>query len=363
MAREKKPIELRPVEEAPVADADVIRLRSDPKVLRVLPERVEMRPPADVRLELSDDPRRSHEPGVETLIETEIAPVISDEVRWGEEVKHRTPLPWGWFVLLGLILLGALGWSLNYVIQADHGVKGVQQQVSQTAAGTEATDREIALSIGVMEQTVRKFCEARSLEELLPLVRQPVRVRPLMEKFYAETPVQPLGFKRTKDFQGTTLGTVNSFWAFKVVVGNGRTKLLLVEEDNGAFRVDWETAVTYQPMPWDRYAAERPQGTTMDFRVKVQEDNFFSHEFADTGRWSSFRLTTPSGEETLFGYAPKGGAVETLLREVINNNAGKPPSVILRLVLPAGLLSRRGVMIEKVLSTRWIYLVPPDDEA
>lgn len=361
MARERKPIELRAVEESPVQDHDIVRLGVDPKALRVIPERVEVRPPADARLELGEDPRRSHEPGVDTLIEAELAGRPLEEPRWIEEVRVRPAVPWGWFALLGLALSGAIGWSLNHVIQADRGVKEVHQMVSKNVAGIEAGDREIAHSIEVMERTVRKFCEARSIAELLPLVRHPERVRPLMEKFYAETPLEPLGFQKIKDFQGAPMGTSNSFWVFKVVLGSGRSRPLLVEEEKGSPRVDWETAVTYQPMDWDRYAEMRPKGTTMDFRVKVEMDHFFSHEFADAGQWSSFRLTTPKGAETLFGYAAKGGAVDTLLRETLKNNAEQPVSVVLRLGLPPGLLSRRGVIIEKVLSTRWIYVVPPED--
>ena len=363
MAREKKPIELRPVAEAPVDEADVVLLRTDPKSLRVLPERGDPRPRAEARLEVGDDARRSHEPGVETLLAAELASMGGEEPRWIEEVAVvHAPIPWGWFVLLGLLLAGAVGWSLNYVIRADSQVKGLQLQVAQTVIGAEALDREIERSIERMEQTVRKFCEARTLDELMPLVRHPARVGPLMKAYYEETPLQPIGFRRIKDFQGAPLGTLNSFWAYKVVAGNGRTRVLMVEEENGEFRVDWETAMTYQPMKWDRYAAERPAGTTLDFRVNVEEDNFFSHEFADAERWRSFRLTTPGCEETLFGYAARGSVAETMLVELLKANPGKPAPVVLRLGLPVGLLSRRGVIIEKVMSTRWIYVTPPDSD-
>jgi hypothetical protein len=365
MAREKKPIELRPVEETPVAEADIVRLGGDPTVLRVIPERADLRPPPDARLELPDlesaEPLRTHEPGVESLLEAELASMTTDEVHWGKEARERPPFPWGWFVLLGLVLAGAIGWSLNYVIQAGRDLKQGQQSAFQSLVGTEAVDRDIVRSLAIMEATVRKFCEARSIDEMLPVVRHPERIRPLMEKYYAETPLRPLGFVRRKDFQGATFGTITSFWVYKVVVGDGRTKVLLVEQvSNEVYRVDWETAVTYQPMAWDRYTAERPAGTTLDFRVQVHEDHFFSHEFADEHRWSSYRLTTPTGADTLFGYVPKGSLVEAVLRESLKATPGKPGNLILRLRLPEGLLSRRGVVIEKVLSARWIFVVPPE---
>ena len=346
-------------------EADIVRLGGDPTVLRVIPERVERRPPPDARLELPNlegaEPLRTHEPGVEALLDAELASLVTDEVHWGKEVRERPPFPWGWFALLGLVLAGATGWSLNYVIQAGREVQQGQQAALQSMVGTEAVDREIVRSLALMEATVRRYCEAGSIDEMLPVVRHPERVRPLMEEYYAKTPLRPLGFMRRKDFQGATFGTITSFWVFKVVAGDGRTKVLLVEQESAeVYRVDWETAVTYQPMDWDRYAAERPAGTTMDFRVQLQEDHFFSHEFADENRWSSYRLTTPTGEDTLFGYAPKGSLVEAVIRESLKATPGKPGALILRLRLPEGLLSRRGVVIEKVLSARWIYVVPPE---
>jgi hypothetical protein len=149
------------------------------------------------------------------------------------------------------------------------------------------------------------------------------------------------------------------------VLGDGKTKSLLVEQDGvDTFRVDWETAVIYQPMPWDAYALERPAGTTLDFRVFVEEDHFFSHEFANPELWTSFRLTAPGAEETLWGYAPKGSLLEATLRGALatNPNPTKPVSMLLRLGLPTGLSSRRGVIIEKVVSNRWLLLDPPATE-
>jgi hypothetical protein len=365
MARERKPIELKPVAETPVAEADIVRLGVDPTVLRVIPERVDHRPPPDARLEVPDfegaETLRSFEPGVEVLLDAEVANVITDEVDWGKVKVERTPVPWGWFVVLGLVLTGAVAWSVVHVLRAEREVKEVQEQVSQNVADSEAADREIARSLEIMEETVRKFCEARSINELAPLVRHAARVRPLMEAHYAKTPLRPLGFVRVKDLQPADFGSVNSFWVIKVVRADGRAKPLLVEQESATdFRVDWETAVTYQPLNWDRYAVEWPPGTSLDFRVQVEADHFFSHEFADEARWSSFRLTTPGGEETLFGYAEKNSMVEIQLRDAIKNNSGKPVAMILRLGLPAGLKSRRGLVIEKVLSKQWLYVEPPN---
>lgn len=368
MAREKKPIELKPVEEDPIRVEEIVRLERDTTVVKVVHERVVVRPAAEARLEVPDlsgaEARRTHEPGVEVLMEGEGAVAFSEETVWGGEDIARRPLPWGWFALLGLVLLGAVAWSVTRLIGAKEGMTEVKDLAESKITESEATDREIEESLKYLDQAVKGFCNAKSVAEMVRWVRHPERVRPLMERHYAAHPLRPPGYVRQKDFQGAMLGTANNFWVVKVVTADGKTKPLLVEQEGDRdYRVDWETAVTYQPMDWDEYALDRPKGTTLDFRVHVAEDHFFSHEFADAERWASFRLTAPGAAETLWGYAAKGSEAEMILKQALANHQDprKPLAVILRLGLPEGLNSRRGVIIEQVLSTRWIFVESPED--
>jgi hypothetical protein len=367
MARDKKPIELRPVEEAPLREEEVVRLEKDQVVVRLVQERVDVRPKPEARLEVPDvsdaESKRTHEPGVEVLMDAEAVEITTDEHAWGESEAKRAPLPWGWFALLGLVLVGAVVWSVIRMMDAHEKVESVKQRVEADMSGAVLADSQLQASFDRMEAVVKGFCQAATVDELARWVRHPARVRPLMERFYAAEPLKPIGYQRQKDFQGAMLGARNNFWLVKVVTGSGRTKALLVEEgDDGSFGVDWETAVVYQPMPWDKYAQDRPRGTRLDFRVHVAADNFFSHEFANADQWSCFQLNVPGAEETLWGYAAKGSEAEAILTETLKRNPepNKPVAVALRLELPEGLKSRRGVIIERVLSTRWLFIESPD---
>ena len=360
MAREKKPIELRPVDEVPVEDGEVVRLGSDPTRVRVVPEVVVERPRADARLAVAEETLRTHEPGVESLVEAAVVMETQESV-WGREREREAPVPWGWFVVLGLVLAGAVVWSLGQVIQGNREVKGEQLQASMYLEDVAALERRLSRSLDVLEQVVRQFCEATSVEEMLPVVRQPERVKPLMEAYYRAHPMVPLGFERQGDFQGTGLGTDTTFWRLRVEVAGGKRMVLIIEQEGeDGYRIDWETAVTYQPMEWDRYVLERPAGTVMDFRVHVMQDVLYSHEYADSGKWRAYRLTTPAGVETLFGYAEKGGEVDRQLMKVLDEQRGRPAAFILRLELPEGLASPRGVTIRKILGSGWIHVEPPD---
>lgn len=368
MARERKPIELRPVEEAPIREEEIVRLEKDAVVVKVVQERVETRPAPEARLEVPDhseaETKRTHEPGVEVLIEGEAVAAVADENAWGTTEATKNPLPWGWFALLGGVLAGAIVWSVSRMVEGKNQVEGVRQMADAKATSVEESDDKIAAEIDRMTLVVRRFCEATSVEEMVRWVRHPDRVRPLMERYYAANPLQPLGYRRQKDLQGAMLGAANNFWVVKVETSSGKTKPLLVEEGKGGtFGVDWETAVVYQPMPWDEYARTRPKGSRLDFRVHVARDNLFSHEFANSDQWSCYRLNVPGSEETLWGYVPKGGQRDTILASLLDRNPdpNKAVAVVLRLSLPEQLTARRGVIIDQVLSSRWLFVESPED--
>ncbi|RYD37234.1 MAG: hypothetical protein EOP85_17745, partial [Verrucomicrobiaceae bacterium] len=59
-----------------------------------------------------DRETRTHQPGIEALIEN--GPANPDELEqvWGSASTRERNIPWGWFVLIGLILAGAAIWSL-----------------------------------------------------------------------------------------------------------------------------------------------------------------------------------------------------------------------------------------------------------
>ena len=158
-----------------------------------------------------------------------------------------------------------------------------------------------------------------------------------------------------------TLDTNTNFWLAVVELDNRKNQNLLVEiPPSGEPLIDWETLVCYQPMDWNAFARERPINTSFDFRVYLEADNFYSHEFADSKKWMCFRLTAIGAEESVFGYTKVGDAVTRDIVEQLNKNNGRPCSLILRISIPEGLQSRSGAVIEKLISPRWLYLAPPD---
>jgi hypothetical protein len=154
-----------------------------------------------------------------------------------------------------------------------------------------------------------------------------------------------------------------SFWRARIRTVSGRTvEVYLEEQPDGSVKIGWETLVGYQPMAWDDYIRSRSAGS-LDFRITAQPDTFYSHEFADSNRWVCYRLTAPQGEEVAYGYVERGHPTAVFLENFFRENGGRPAQLILRLNTPAGLNSPRGLVIEEVLSTGWLYFQNPDGGA
>ncbi len=366
MAREEIRFGLRPVDEAAERKVPILRPKRDKNVPQEIPVRLSLPEDAKVsqRLEVpvrEDFESRTHQPGIEALIETEPANPDFMEHEWGRNSTYRKAIPWGWFVLIGLILGGGIIWSLSGVKESDMQADKIRVETQSLVGNDAKEEQEAAQLIDGMDAIIRKFFDTTRIEDLTKLVRHPQRVRPLMDRYYGEKPIPLNRVVRTNLFQPVTLDNRSNFWMATVELADHDTRNLVLEIlDSGEPRVDWETLVCYQPMKWDTFATVRPAGFSLDFRVYLEPDTFFSHEFADSSRWNCFRLTALESDETLFGYAKVDAEVAESLATLVRQNNGRKTSVILRLSIPQGLQSRRGVVIEKLLSPRWLYLDPPE---
>ena len=364
MDREEKRFELIPEDEV---KPPVIWLGSEgslppPDPVRLIPSN----PPltANRRQELptrEDFESRTHQPGVEVLIDQ--APQNPDllEKAWGESSARQRGFAWGWFALIGLLLAGGVVWSLNRVKKSDSRAEKIRVATRSVLGSQMEEELEAARLIDRIDGVTRKFFAATSMAEMARLIRHPDRVRPMMEAYYQAQPVSPSRVLRTRQLKPLTFDNRADFWMAAVELADRSTRNLIVEIlPDGEPRIDWETLVCYQPMAWDRYATERPEGTSLDFRVHVERDNFHSHEFADSSQWQSFRLTALHSEATLFGYARTDSEVAAAILSLVEKNQGHRASVILRLVIPQGVQSRSGVVIEKLVSPRWLYREAPE---
>lgn len=367
MSRQRKAPELIPVDEDAEKEQSTRYIRLDPgqnpsdeqKVVKLEATR---EPTQKLAVPVREETEtRSNEPGIDSLIEGDLATLAGLESAWGQAAAERRPLPWAWFALISIALVGGALWSLRNVIFAKETLDVIRIE-TESILETEETSIENAKTlIQRIESSLTTFCMAPDLDAMARLVRHPDRVRPLMDDYYARHPYKPLGAASIETLRPLTLATRGDFWAATLRLENGTKRNFIVqvnEEQTGL--VDWETAVNYQPMEWDDYARKRPVGSAMDFRVYLEPDLLYSHEFRDSAQWDCYMLTALDSEEVLFGYVQSDSPTAELLRIWFERMPSERASMILRLSIPEGLTSPRGVVIEHALSVRWIYIASPD---
>ncbi len=378
MARDEKPPQLRPVDDEPERQVPVIRL-SDRETLRVptdtrplrlgpVPVPIDEKPEEGVSRRLSVPSKdevelRTHQPDIDVLIESDALNPELLEQGWGEVSGRRHPIPWGWFALIGIAIIGAVIWSATRVKKADSTADLIRKVTRTTIVDDQQEDIKAARQIESIESAIRGFFKAESVDSLSRWVRHRDRVVPLMRDYHANHAVSGGLFKSIRVLQPLTMDRRGEFWVASVALTDGLTRNLIIEvPETGDPKVDWETYVCHQPKPWDEYVTSGPAGTSLDFRVYAERDNFNSHEFSDPAKWTSFRLTALDAEETLFGYTRAGGREERTLADLLAKSGGAPVSVIVRLMIPEGILARRSAVIEKVINNRWLYMDSPPQE-
>ncbi|MEP4078495.1 hypothetical protein [Haloferula sp.] len=350
-------------EEGPTED--VLRLgkkgeEHEPVEKVLLPPRPE---PAQ-RLEqvggVEDFDRRSVEPDIDSILSLGEGDEEEDRVEWTATGESK-PVPHGWFVLIFLLIAGMATISTMLILDSsDSDGEVAKKAAAERLEEHEAKDEEAFELVESIESNLKRYIAAGSVEDLLPLVRDPERVRPLMEDWYARSPIESRVFEGLGVFQPLDLEG-RLFWLTTCMVEGEEPETILMEQtEDGRVFVDWESQVCYQPIPWDEYVEKRPERENLAFRVYLQPDKggFFSHEFRDEDLWSVYRLTTKNSYEYLFGYVEKGSELDEKLIEVSEKNRGYPAALLLNLAIPEGTTSPRGVVIKELLSERWALVDP-----
>jgi hypothetical protein len=320
-----------------------------------------------VRLEAKDWGElkfRTHEPKFEEWVEQES---VAFEDAWNTKkakqdsphAPHRYRFFW---ISTGLILLAAIGWLVWDIFQQKDSKlsKLLAPKISQE--GEDQLGREAMRTISTIEEVVRQFYRANSVEEMSKHVRHAERVRLLMEEYYSKNPMKASSeVARMVDMNPVTIENQGGFWVVMAHLESGLDDKLVVEVNSPRdAKVDWETYICWQPMEWDRFVKERPEGYRGNFRVYVERDQFYNFEFADSEKYQAYRITTLNSQEVMFGYAPRNGQVFQVMDNLVARNNNQKVPMLLRFHLKEGLKSRSGVLIDEVVATQWLLAESPE---
>ncbi len=205
-----------------------------------------------------------------------------------------------------------------------------------------------------IEQSLRGFFEAASMDQQLVYARDPQRVRPLMENYYRNHPHTPLEWKHLGwilpvEEPGYRLGYAQA------VFNNAEPVSLIIEEmDNGTFRVDWESSVRYGDIDWEEFIKTQPSAPKL-FRVIASKPQNIPPEAPPMGS-EMLEIKHPDDNDVIYAYFDrKDPKFQPLLQQLQTGNWKDVP-LTLRLCFPGPTGSGKNARIAEVEGKGWLIL-------
>lgn len=246
--------------------------------------------------------------------------------------------------------------AIVMLIQRSHQVEDVQKTVKKTKLSHVETELRTAEKlVKTIEKNVRRYLLAPTIEEKLTFVRYPQEMRPLMEKYYAQNPIEGSKCDLITNLEFFTVGEKN-FWKVLAIQKNQKREWIFLEQVSDTnVLIDWESHVHYQPMPWPEYVNKRPL-SALDFRISLQPTAYYVGEFSDESRWVSYRVTAYGHSEVLFAFVLRHSDEHLAIESSL---AQKSPYLIATLMIPPDTSVKHAVVIQKIVSDNFIRADAP----
>lgn len=204
-----------------------------------------------------------------------------------------------------------------------------------------------------IESTLRQFFESADVGQKLAFVRDPGRVRPLMERYYRsrQSPAlewKSLGWVLPVEEPGFRLG-----YAQAILANSEPVSVIMEELADGSFRVDWESSVRYGELDWGEFIKTQPASPKL-FRVIASKPR---HAPVGTPQDSEvLEIKHPDDADMIYAYFDrKDPKFQPLIQQLQTGNWKDVP-LTLRLCYPGPAGSGKSARIADVEGKGWLIL-------
>ncbi|HVJ46148.1 MAG TPA: hypothetical protein VM511_07170 [Luteolibacter sp.] len=201
--------------------------------------------------------------------------------------------------------------------------------------------------IAELEPIARTFLEAKSIDEMLPVVRDRARVEPKMKAFYKAGVTAP-GMSQFN--AGGSVAFRGKLAAVSVRTGDFEIKQLAFIRTPEGLKIDWESYVGWSEMEWRDFTAKHPEKPVL-FRARLLPVDYYNFAFSSDVEWRSYQLSSPDGETIVYGYAKVGSEIDNKLRP---EDPTSVSLVTVKLKYPVGEKQRNQVLIDSVVTDGWV---------
>jgi hypothetical protein len=248
-----------------------------------------------------------------------------------------------------LVLLALFAWLMLPDDDPPPPVVRLSPTEAKAGAGGEGEAVAVKTRVLEIESLVKGFLAASTEEQILQHVRDPERTAPKLKTWLAGRNYSAPGFREMvgdtvsprgeEDVVTVTVRTLDFEAREIVIIGAG-----------DSLKVDWESWVGWSEMSWTEFkAARRAEGKW--FRVHLSSVEYYNFDFSDDRQWACYRLDSPDGVDSVFGYVPRNGDLDEKIRPFEENTKVK---LLLKLRFPADARTDNQVLIEEVSGHEWV---------
>jgi hypothetical protein len=247
------------------------------------------------------------------------------------------------------------------------GVKATKDQAkSEPAQPLTLASRPFAEYEVELNKVLHAFTSAKTVDEMLPFVRNRKTVEPLIRACYtAAKPWKPLNMRRDL-VDGDPHSVNGNFFSTSVETPDFSLVQMSLEWTGQTFVVDWESLVEYGEMTWEDLVKKRPV-TPVLMRVILEHSistDYFNEDFTDSAKYHCYQIHDHAAEHFLSGYAAVGSPVDKLIRQnlwPVNGGIGPDRDkvvhrtyAIVRVQFAKEGKSTRQVEITELVETGWV---------
>ena len=200
------------------------------------------------------------------------------------------------------------------------------------------------------EPMAKAFLEAKTTEEILPLVHDSDRVLPLLRSRYPDGTVEPTGMSKFN--ANGQISYKDSFAAVTVLTPDYERKQLAFIDGVDGLKIDWESWVGWSDLPWEKLLETNPKKPVL-VRAMVKWVDYYNFGFSDETAWRSYRLVSPDGETTLYGYVERNSLLDQRLRP---GEPGATVAVTLKIHFREDEQSPNQAVIDELVSDGWVVI-------
>jgi hypothetical protein len=223
-------------------------------------------------------------------------------------------------------------------------------KTATAAPGSSDSTANLA-KLAAAEDVLGKFLRASNWKERALLVRNKLRVAPLMNLYYAKNADGPLEFDSLVEATETS----PQFSEHVVVFEGGGRRLAMVEHTTAGPLVDWEAFVGAGEMAWSDFLDSKPVSPKL-FRVLVSPAGHFENQFGDPAELQCYSLRNISepGAKVVYGYADKTSPLAKEMDYWLQQSSDATVPMILRLKFPPDAPVDFQVWIHQFVQGGWV---------